>query len=72
MTAKAGNSTTAISASSGWTNSSMTRATPASTTTLSEKASGLSTMVAVNTSASAWASSSPAGRSRWKLTGASR
>ena len=59
-----GNITRATRAKSGWTTSRLTREATASMTTDIEKASGLSIDVATSTSASAWASSCPAGRER--------
>ena len=72
ITARAGKTTAAMSASSGWAMNSTTIVTTTSTRTLTAKARGLSTIVAVLTSESAWASSSPGARSRWKSMGRSR
>ena len=72
MATSAGNSTAAITASSGWMTRMLTTATITSSTTLTENASGFSTMVAVCTSMSAWARSSPVGRLRWNRSGRSR
>ncbi len=59
-------------ATSGWMMNKVTTATITSASTLTEKASGLRTIVAVVRSMSAWASSSPVGRSRWNRSGTSR
>ncbi|NIR39904.1 MAG: hypothetical protein GWN79_20535 [Actinobacteria bacterium] len=50
----------------------LTIATITSSTTLIEKASGFSTIVACTRSMSAWARSSPVGFDRWKRSGTSR